>query len=167
MSSYVDLDIEAPAGSTIIVNVSGGNGSSIQVPTLSFNGVQVSGDAATDDQILFNFYQDTTTVNFTGQFSASVLAPLAEITGNSQLDGTIIAGSFDDNGEIHNVEFDGTLPGVPISGARTLVAASACNRRRGGPGRSPPPSALIRSSPQVRRTSWRNPHRTFPAGRIS
>ena len=110
LSSYVDLDNEAPTGSTIIVNVTGGMGSGIQVPTLSYNGVQISGDSAADDQILFNFFEDTTTVNFTGQFSASVLAPLGEVTGNSQLDGTIISGSFDDNGEIHNVEFNGNLP---------------------------------------------------------
>jgi len=115
LSSYVDLDIEAPTGSTIIVNVTGGTGSSIQVPTLSYNGVQISGDSATDDKILFNFYQDTTTVNFDGQFSASVLAPLAEVTGNSQLDGTIISGSFDDNGEIHNVAFDGNIPPTSTS----------------------------------------------------
>jgi choice-of-anchor A domain-containing protein len=109
------LGINAPAGSTIIVNVTGGAGgsTSVQVPKLFYNGQQVSGDSPADDDILFNFYQAQSDVNFNGQFSASVLAPFATVTGNSQLDGTIIAAAFDDSGEVHNVEFTGDLPTDP------------------------------------------------------
>jgi len=102
--------INAPAGSTIIINVSGGSGGSVQVPKLFYNGNQTSGDSAADDDILFNFDQAQSTVNFNGQFSASVLAPLATVTGNSQFDGTLIAGAVNFDGEIHNVEFDGNIP---------------------------------------------------------
>ena len=106
------VNISAPQGSTILVNVLGGAGGSagITVGKLAYNGAQVSGDSATDSGILFNFAQEQSTVDFTGQFSASVLAPFAEITGNSQLDGTIVAAAFDDTGEVHNVEFTGNLP---------------------------------------------------------
>jgi choice-of-anchor A domain-containing protein len=111
------LGINAPAGSTIIVNVTGGSGASstVQVPKLFYNGTQVNGDADTDDDILFNFYQAQSAVNLNGQFSASILAPFATITGNSQVDGTIIAAAFDDSGEVHNVEFTGNLPFDPSS----------------------------------------------------
>ena len=123
------IAINAPAGSTIIVNVTGGAGgsSTVQVPKLFYNGQQVSGDSSTDDDILFNFYQAQSAVNFNGQFSASVLAPFATVTGNSQLDGTIIAAAFNDSGEVHNVEFTGNLPlsNTPEPSSLVLLATGA------------------------------------------
>ena len=106
------LAISAPAGSTVIVNVSSdlGTGMNVVVPKLFYNGTQTSGDSAADSNILFNFYQDTNAVTFNGQFSASVLAPFATILGNSQIDGQFIAAAFSDAGEIHNVAFTGVIP---------------------------------------------------------
>ncbi len=44
------------------------------------------------------------------QFSASVLAPFAVLTGTGQMDGNFIAAQIGQTGEVHNIEFDGTLP---------------------------------------------------------
>ena len=46
-------------------------------------------------------------------FSASVLAPFAILTNTGQIDGNFIAAQIDSSGEVHNVEFDGTLPDGP------------------------------------------------------
>lgn len=119
------LDIIAPVGSTIIINVDGTN------PTLGtaiyYNGVQHSGDDSADQDILFNFAA-ASTVTLDQGFSASVLAPFAILTNTGQIDGNFIAAQIDSSGEVHNVEFDGTLPGdsgvppaVPEPGTLTLL----------------------------------------------
>ncbi len=108
-----NIDIEAPAGSTILVNVTG--------PTqtlgagLYYNGNQTSGDSADDAYILFNF-PDAQTVAINAQFNASVLAPLAVLSGTGQMGGTFIAAQIGQTGEVHNVEFVGTMPGYPSGG---------------------------------------------------
>ena len=105
-----NIDIEAPAGSTIIVNVDGTN---VTLGTgLYYNGHQTSGDSQADDNILFNF-ADAQTVAINAQFNASVLAPFAVLSGTGQMGGTFIAAQIGQTGEVHNDEFTGTLPGDP------------------------------------------------------
>ncbi len=104
------LDIVVPNGATVIVNVAGTSdslGGGIYI-----NGSQPSqtGDAGAD--VLFNF-DDATSVSLGAQFTASMLAPFADVTGNSSIDGTIIAAAIADNGEVHNAEFTGSLPSPP------------------------------------------------------
>jgi hypothetical protein len=38
------------------------------------------------------------------------LAPFATLTGNSQMGGTFIAAAIGQTGEVHNLEFNGTVP---------------------------------------------------------
>jgi hypothetical protein len=61
--------------------------------------------------MIFNF-DDATFISLGGQFTASMLALFAVVTGNSSIDGTIIAAQVADNGEVHNAEFTGGLRGV-------------------------------------------------------
>lgn len=120
------IDIIAPVGSTIIVNVAGTN------PTLGaaiyYNGTQHSGDDAADDHILFNF-ATATTVALNAGFSGSVLSPFAILSGNGQIDGNFIAAAINSTGEVHNVEFAGTLPPgdsksvVPEPGSMALMGS--------------------------------------------
>ena len=124
-----NIDIVAPAGSTIIVNVSGTN---ITLGAgLYYNGVQVSGDNATDLNILFNF-AEAQTLAIDAQFSASVLAPYAVLTGSGQMGGNFIAAQIGQTGEVHNVEFAGILldppsspPTVPEPGTIVLMGTGA------------------------------------------
>jgi choice-of-anchor A domain-containing protein len=109
-SSNNNIDIVAPVGSTIIVNVAGTN---VTLGTgLYYNGNQTSGDSSADQDILFNF-AGAQTVAIDAQFSASVLAPFAVLTGTGQMAGNFIAAQIGQTGEVHNVEFDGTLPPDP------------------------------------------------------
>jgi len=106
------LDIQAPAGSTIIINVTGAN------PTLGtgiyYNESQNSGDSSLNNNILFNF-ADAQTVTINGQFNASLLAPFAVLTGNAQMGGNFIAAAIGQTGEVHNNEFTGTLDPTPTT----------------------------------------------------
>ena len=73
------LDIEVPAGATVIINVDGTSdtlGNAIYV-----NGVQSHGDSNVNEGILFNF-AGATTVDISSGLDASVLAPFALLTDN-------------------------------------------------------------------------------------
>ncbi len=101
------LDIIAPAGSTIIINVEGEH---VTLGTgIYYNDQQNSGDSSANSDILFNF-SDADTVTINGQFTASALAPFAILSGNGQMAGTFIAAAIGQTGEVHNQEFTGTLP---------------------------------------------------------
>ncbi len=105
-----NIDIEAPVGSTIIVNVDGVN---VTLGAgLYYNGQQISGDNPADADILFNF-AGAQTVAIDAQFSASLLAPYAVLTGTGQMAGNFIAAQIGQTGEVHNVEFTGVLPTDP------------------------------------------------------
>jgi choice-of-anchor A domain-containing protein len=106
------LDIIAPEGSTIIINV---DGKAVTLGTgIYYNDRQNSGDSSTNSNILFNFSNaDTVTIN--GQLTASALAPFAILSGNSQMAGTFIAAAIGQTGEVHNQEFTGTLPNTPVA----------------------------------------------------
>ena len=71
-------------------------------------------DAAAD--VLFNF-DDATALSLNAEINGSVLAPFAIVSGNSEIDGTVIAAQIDDNGEVDNAEFTGDLPCPPVSAA--------------------------------------------------
>ena len=107
------LDIVAPAGSTIIINVDGKN-LTLGAPIL-FNGQQYSGDNEGTQDILFNF-ADADSVNLSASFSASVLAPFALLTGSNQISGTFIAAQIAVTGGVHNIEFTGAVPHPGNSG---------------------------------------------------
>jgi choice-of-anchor A domain-containing protein len=140
------IDIETHGGNpTVIVNVTGSkNGSYTSGGTFLYNGQQDFSSEKTN-KVLFNF-PDATTLNLSGsEFAASVLAPLANLTAGT-LDGTIIVGQVASlNGEVHNIEFDGTLPPPPtkqstppvpepgtlmLVGTGILSAAGAMRRRK-------------------------------------
>lgn len=101
------IDIVAPPGSTIIINVDGTN-LTLGAP-LFYNGNQASGDSSADDDILFNF-ADAQSVAIDAQFDASILAPFAVLSGDAQMGGTFIAAQIGQTGEVHNDEFTGNLP---------------------------------------------------------
>lgn len=101
------LDIVTPPGSTTIINVTGG---SLQLNTgIYYNGQQYTSDNTATSDILFNF-PTATSVAIDGNFSASLLAPLATLSGTGQMGGTLIAASVACTGEIENVEYTGSLP---------------------------------------------------------
>lgn len=123
-----NLDIVVPAGSTVVINVSGTNitlGAGIYI-----NGVQISGDNAASQGILFNF-PTAQTLAIDAQFSASILAPYAILTGNGQMGGNFIAAQIGQTGEVHNIEFTGSLPDptdpptVPEPGTFALLGTGA------------------------------------------
>jgi hypothetical protein len=85
----------------------------------SVNFSNPTGYAAT---VLWNFV-NATNLTFSNEFGGSVLAPLASVTNNGPIDGTLVAASYTGNGELHSHSYTGTLPGgVQVSGSNSVPA---------------------------------------------
>jgi hypothetical protein len=92
-----------------------GASDTLNLPVL-FDGTQESDSNNDDGDILFNF-ASATSLTIDQQVDAAVLAPDAALTDNAgQIGGTIMAASIAvDGGEVHNLEFTGTLPSVTVT----------------------------------------------------
>ena len=104
------LTITAPAGSTVLINVSGA------AATMQNFGFFLNGVTAGD--ILFNF-ADATSLQASGiGIKGSVLAPNAAVTfNNGHMDGQMIASTLQGSGEFHNFLYTGQLAVVPVPAA--------------------------------------------------
>jgi choice-of-anchor A domain-containing protein len=106
LSSANHLQINAAAGQTVVVNVSGA------IDNFRYFGIDITG---TDKQhVLYNFV-DATSLTIAGiSIQGSILAPLANVNfSNGNIEGTLIAGSLTGSGESHNYSFHGTIPSPP------------------------------------------------------
>ncbi|MFD2112609.1 choice-of-anchor A family protein [Thiorhodococcus fuscus] len=117
LSSASSLTISDPnsifSGATLVFNVSGTSNA------IRNMGMQdLKGYAGT---VLFNFY-DSTSLDMSGVgIEGSILAPNASVTANNgQMNGTLVASSWDGSMELHNVPFTGA---VPIPGAALLFGS--------------------------------------------
>lgn len=88
------LTINVPAGSSVLVNVTGTN-ISLQNFSMNVNGTDGS-------HVLFNLYQATDVTLQGVGFQGSILAPQAHITfNNGSLSGTLVADSFTGQGQFN------------------------------------------------------------------
>lgn len=88
------------------------------------------------DMFLWNFY-NATTVNLNNQFGGSIIATEAKLTNKNNIEGSVVVGSLDMQGEIHLQPFTGEIPTTipePSSYAMLLAGLVALgawqNRRR-------------------------------------
>jgi choice-of-anchor A domain-containing protein len=98
------------ATKTLIINVSGSSASI---------GVNATGSTSADQQnVIWNF-TNASTVTVNTAIYGSVLAPTATVSGNSPINGSVVAQVFNSNGEVHLGTFSGTtgfLVTVPHGG---------------------------------------------------
>jgi len=105
------LHIDVPAGSTVLVNVSGA--------IVSLNWFQPFLTGVAPDHLFFNF-PDCTTFQMNGiGWKGSIMAPRATMQfNNGQIDGGLVLKDLQGNGESHHLPFAGDLP----IGAEVVVA---------------------------------------------
>jgi choice-of-anchor A domain-containing protein len=115
-SGSAGIIINAPAGSTVIINVSG------TTQTISSSSITLNGVSNT--QVLWNF-PDATTINYsTVAWAGTLLAPVASFSGSGgNINGQIIANTISGNTEYHNNLFAGTIT-VPTAAAATPEPAT-------------------------------------------
>ncbi len=112
--------INAPAGSSVIVNISGDS-------TRLFGGFEVNG--TTKDKVLLNFYQ-ATKLNISGiNVLASVLAPKAKLDFPAGVvTGQLIVRYMYGSGQVNLCQFTGRLtPDTSITNLATMIGANQRN----------------------------------------
>ncbi len=116
-SSYsgATIDVDAPSGSTVVINVPGSS-VSFKYGSINFTGVSAS-------NVIFNFDSATSlTLNGIG-FNGSILAPAANFSGvYGNLNGQLITYTAKGTMEFHNVLFTGNLGTAGSSGGSSLPA---------------------------------------------
>lgn len=133
------VDIYAPAGSTVLINV-GGTGQTFQNGQVTLHGIDPT-------HVIYNFF-DSRSLNLAGSKNpnGSILAPWASVSGGyGQMYGQLLAESFNGNIEFHNFLFAGSLPdpvAVPEPATFWLFGPALLwslgkTARRGTPARPP------------------------------
>ncbi|MCW1916070.1 choice-of-anchor A family protein [Luteolibacter sp. GHJ8] len=115
LASTNTLAIDAPSGSTVLVNVTGDYSRMFQMG-FSFWDINNDGRGTVSRQnVIYNFV-DATSLDLGGVgIQGSILAPRATVNfNNGNIDGNLIAGNLFGSGEAHNYLFQGTLP-TPVT----------------------------------------------------
>jgi len=105
LANIPSFQLDLNGATSVIFNVSG--------TTVNFNANVESGLTGADDTI-WNFYQ-AKSVTIGTQIAGSVLAPLANVTNDNQIDGALVANSWTGNGELHDYPYTGASPIPPTS----------------------------------------------------
>ena len=94
------LDFSA-GDATIVINVGGTNITWLSNPVGNYDG-------SLNQSVIWNFYE-ATNIDFQRMVHGSILAPFAQIANNTALEGSVVAKSFNMNGEVHLGAYDGDL----------------------------------------------------------
>jgi choice-of-anchor A domain-containing protein len=123
LNSSKGIDIVAPTGSTVLINVTGGG-------TATFSNGSVAETGVTGAAVLYNFVSATgLQLSPSGSGGkdpeGSILAPLAAVSGGfGAMSGQLVAASYTGNTQFDEVAFSGKLPDpVPLPGAVFLFAS--------------------------------------------
>jgi choice-of-anchor A domain-containing protein len=118
LTSSQTIDISAPTGSTVLINVTGS--------AATFQNGEVMESGITGSSVLYNFIT-ATSVDLAGSKDpmGSILAPDAGVIGSyGSMYGQLIAGSYSGNTQFNDGTFTGTLPGqVPVPPSLPLLAS--------------------------------------------
>ena len=100
-----DVDLNGQSPSAIVINVSG---EVIDDSNFSGNGV---GNIVTDafrENIIWNFFE-AINIDLVKQLNGSLLAPFADLSNATVIEGSVVVNNFDQDGEVHDSLFVGTI----------------------------------------------------------
>jgi choice-of-anchor A domain-containing protein len=99
------FEINAPAGSTVLVNIDG--------PDLDLTAIGINVNGTDNRHVLYNLPSATSVFIENARVAGSMLAPFADVEFNAgAFDGTLVANSATGDGEYHTFKFEGSLPCV-------------------------------------------------------
>jgi len=107
LNKLTNIRVNTNGASTVVINVDvGAGGGFTQGDAVNFNH---QGDDNSDRQnVLWNFFNATTNLSFK-QWEGAVIAPLANVSNSSPIEGDVVAASASKGGEYHYNPFVGTL----------------------------------------------------------
>jgi choice-of-anchor A domain-containing protein len=112
LAAIPSYEMNLNGASTVIFNVSGA--------LVNFSANDESG-ATGAGNVIWNFY-DATSVNLVSEIAGTVLAPLANVSNGSPIDGALVANSWTGSGELHDYRFtDPTSVPEPASWTALLL----------------------------------------------
>lgn len=128
--SEFDLKMDN-ADTTIIFNISGDG--DYKWLANSIGGM----NASVNDNLIWNF-SDATSLSIDRMSHGSILAPFAELSNKADIEGSIVAGSFKQGGQVHLGTYDGNfeVPAAPEPGTWAMlilgfgIVGHALRRRR-------------------------------------
>jgi choice-of-anchor A domain-containing protein len=119
LDGVLSLTIDAPAGSTALLNVSG--------TPVSLRGFQTFLVGVDRDSVLWNLHEATALDLYAIQFSGSILAPFADVTfDNGHMDGQLVAANLTGTGEFGPNPYVGQLP-CPECGNGIVEPGEGCD----------------------------------------
>jgi choice-of-anchor A domain-containing protein len=102
LASANGFTINAAAGATVVVNISG---TSDSLPNF-----QMTINGTSEEDVLYNFYQATTLTDNSTGIDGSILAPQANVTfGYVNVNGNVVANSVTGNAQFNDLLFQGNL----------------------------------------------------------
>jgi choice-of-anchor A domain-containing protein len=133
LSSANGLTINAAAGATVVVNISGTSD--------SLANFQMTINGTSQQDVLYNFYQATSLTDNGVTVDGSILAPQANLTfGYISVNGNVVANSVSGNAQFNDLLFQGnlsqqTVTHVPepsnLVGLGLVALVSCCSYRQG------------------------------------
>ncbi|WP_423822262.1 choice-of-anchor A family protein [Salinisphaera sp. SPP-AMP-43] len=96
-----EIEVSGDATSRLLINVDGNPGTIAANFLGDYSSLQTS--------LIWNFF-DASAIDFQRQFRGSILAPEAAITNSNNLEGSVVAGSFYQRGEVHLPGFGNDFP---------------------------------------------------------
>ena len=104
LQGYAGFKVNLDGASTVVINVdASGTGGLVNLNN-HFNN-----ESTGRQNVIWNFY-DATSVSFGTQWGGLMLAPDAAVTNSTDIEGVLVAGSFNGRGELHDYAFLGTIP---------------------------------------------------------
>jgi choice-of-anchor A domain-containing protein len=103
-SKIQQYDVSSTSASTVVINVSGTtiNGVNALNPVGSFN------NSSFYSNVIWNFYE-ATSITLNTLFQGSLIAPFADLTSSTPIQGSVIVNNYYQNGEVHLPSFNGTI----------------------------------------------------------
>jgi choice-of-anchor A domain-containing protein len=123
LSSSQTINISAPTGSTVLINVTGSG-------TVDFQNGSVNETGVSSASVLYNIASSTVDLVGSKDPKGSILAPNAGVTGGfGSLTGQLITDSYSGNTQFNSSMFTGSLTPVPLPAAFWLLISGVAGLR--------------------------------------